>query len=304
MALSSSHSVLLAVALLPAGALGLVVGTPARFAGGRGACVASEGPSKLSEAEVAKIGNLVEDDEWLGLATELAVVVRCAVRESAKKNVADFTGKDSYKIGDISKEMDARIKSTVADLRSKDEYELGDATLAMQALAKEEVCKLSGKDEYEFGDLSKEVDARIKATVAEYCGKEAYEPGDLTREVSSRVNSGVAGFTGKTTYEFGDVSRELEKRRAAWVTEMIGKQDYEFGDLVRGALRRATTRLAPRWPRGPDRVSRRPAPADEEGGLLLHREGRVRVRRYHQEGRPDALWQQAEEGREVRKLSN
>ena len=48
-----------------------------------------------------------------------------------------FTGKETYKIGDISKEADARIKAAVADMRNKDEYELGDLTLALDAVAKE-----------------------------------------------------------------------------------------------------------------------------------------------------------------------
>jgi hypothetical protein len=143
----------------------------------------------LTAAEVEEVGNLVADDEWLGLAMELAIVVRSAVRESAKKSVREFTGNDECahecrgsrthddqqraatpgsvlaahtlhhspmlwadKIGDVSKELDARVKARVADLRGKDEYELGDLSVALDALAKEEVEKLTGK-EYEFGDL-------------------------------------------------------------------------------------------------------------------------------------------------------
>jgi hypothetical protein len=97
----------------------------------------------MTKAEVEKIGNLVEDDEWLGLATELAIVFRSAVRESIKANVADFIGKDDYKLGDISKEADARIKAMVADLRGKDEYELGDLSIALDTLVKEEVRKMT-----------------------------------------------------------------------------------------------------------------------------------------------------------------
>jgi signal transduction histidine kinase len=125
----------------------------------------------MTKAEVEKIGNLVEDDEWLGLATELAIVFRSAVRESIKANVADFIGKDDYKLGDISKEADARIKAMVADLRGKDEYELGDLSIALDTLVKEEVCKMTGKEKYEFGDLSIVLDTRIKRTVADFCGK-------------------------------------------------------------------------------------------------------------------------------------
>ena len=35
-----------------------------------------------------EVGNLVEDDEWLGLGMELAIVMRSAVRETVKKNVS------------------------------------------------------------------------------------------------------------------------------------------------------------------------------------------------------------------------
>ena len=98
----------------------------------------------MTKAEVEKIGNLVEDDEWLGLATELAIVFWSAVRETIKANVADFiakttTSKDDYKLDDVSKEADARIKGMVADLRGKDEYELGDLSIALDTLVKEEV---------------------------------------------------------------------------------------------------------------------------------------------------------------------
>ena len=97
----------------------------------------------ITKAEVEKIGNLVEDDEWLGLATELAIVFWSAVRETIKANVADFIGKGDYKLDDVSKEADARIKGMVADLRGKDEYELGDLSIALDTLVKEEVREMT-----------------------------------------------------------------------------------------------------------------------------------------------------------------
>ena len=66
--------------------------------------------SKLSDEEVEKVGNLVADDEWMGLGMELSEIVRCAVIENAKAGTADFIGKDEYKVGDISKEIDTRVK--------------------------------------------------------------------------------------------------------------------------------------------------------------------------------------------------
>lgn len=52
----------------------------------------------LTKAEVAEVGNLVEDDEWLGLGTELAIVLRSAVRESLKGSMRDYLGKEDYKV--------------------------------------------------------------------------------------------------------------------------------------------------------------------------------------------------------------
>ena len=66
--------------------------------------------SKLSPEEVVQVGNLVQDDEWMGLGMELSELVRTAVLEEAKKNTADFIGKDDYKVGDITKEIDSRVK--------------------------------------------------------------------------------------------------------------------------------------------------------------------------------------------------
>ena len=66
--------------------------------------------SKLSPEEVNQVGNLVADDEWMGLGMELSELVRVAVIEEVKKNAADFLGKDDYKVGDISKEIDSRVK--------------------------------------------------------------------------------------------------------------------------------------------------------------------------------------------------
>ena len=80
----------------------------------------------FTAAEVEEVGNLVEDDEWLGLTMELMIVLRCAIRESAKKSVKEFTGKSNHEVGDLSKELDARVKASVAELRGKDSYELGD----------------------------------------------------------------------------------------------------------------------------------------------------------------------------------
>ena len=272
--------------------------------------------TKMTKAQVEEVGNLAADDEWLGLAMELGIVMRCAIRESIKENVREFTGSDDYKVGDLSKEADERIKAAVAELRGKEEYELGDLSKAIDQIAKDEVCKMTGKDEYSAGDLSVEVDKRVKSAVADFCGKEEYEAGDLSREIGTRVEASVLEFTGSDDYEFGDISREIERRRAAWVVNFVGKQDYEFGDITKTMIRnftgndnyertpRAThaalaraARLAPPVPRASE-VCERPSCCarlrlhsgrpDQDGDQELHREGRVPGRARPGRGRREA----------------
>ena len=70
-----------------------------------------EGPTKvLTAAEVEEVGNLVADDEWLGLGMELAIVLRSAVRESLKSSTREFIGKDEYQVADLRSICD-RIRS-------------------------------------------------------------------------------------------------------------------------------------------------------------------------------------------------
>eukprot|EP00565_Helicotheca_tamesis_P005185 CAMPEP_0185728904 /NCGR_PEP_ID=MMETSP1171-20130828/4313_1 /TAXON_ID=374046 /ORGANISM="Helicotheca tamensis, Strain CCMP826" /LENGTH=288 /DNA_ID=CAMNT_0028397657 /DNA_START=69 /DNA_END=935 /DNA_ORIENTATION=+ len=194
---------------------------------------------KLSAEETEAVGNLVADDEWMGLGMEITELVRTAVIEDVKKNTREFTGNDDYKIGDISKELDVRVKDEVAKLRGKDEYELGDFTMALDQLSKDLTCELTGKDDYEFGDLSSEIDSRIKNTVASFCGKDEYELGDLSVEVDRRVRERVADFTGNDEYEFGDISREINNRRKEWVSSFLGEEaakNYQFGDVTKQAI--------------------------------------------------------------------
>jgi len=49
-------------------------------------------------AEAEEIGNLVADDEYLGLGMELAEVVRLTLKEGLKENLREFLGKDDYKV--------------------------------------------------------------------------------------------------------------------------------------------------------------------------------------------------------------
>lgn len=50
------------------------------------------------EEKKEAVGNLVADDEWMGLSMELGELVRTAVIEDLKSNAKDFLGKDDYKV--------------------------------------------------------------------------------------------------------------------------------------------------------------------------------------------------------------
>ena len=187
---------------------------------------------KYTPEEERQIGNLCADDEWMGLTMEVSELVRTAILEELKASARDFLGKDSYKFGDVSKELDARIKEEVAKLRGKEEYELGDLSLALDKLSKEAVCSMTGKPVYELGDLSLELDKRVKKLVAGWNGKEEYKFGDLSRIIDVRVKERVAAFTSKDSgYEFGDISKEIERRRREWVKDFLGTDEYRFGDI-------------------------------------------------------------------------
>jgi hypothetical protein len=190
-----------------------------------------------NEEKQKAVGNLVADDEWMGLTMELSELVRVAVIQDIKQNAREFLGKDDYKIGDVSKEIDSRVKKEVAQLRGKDEYELGDFVLAMDATAKELTEGLTGKP-YQAGDLSVELDKRVKSAVADFCGKDEYEFGDLSREISGRVEKRVNEFVGKE-YEFGDITRAIEERRRGWIKDLLGEEaaaNYQFGDVTKKLL--------------------------------------------------------------------
>jgi len=60
----------------------------------------------------------------MGLTMEIVELVRVAVLEDVKGKARDFLGKDHYEAGDISKELDRRVKEEVARLRGKDSYEV------------------------------------------------------------------------------------------------------------------------------------------------------------------------------------
>ncbi len=89
-----------------------------------------EEPVTAEEKEKA-VGNLVENDEWEGLTMELSEVIKMAVVEDIKTKTRDFIGKDEYKVGDITKEVDKKVKKEIASMRGNEEYQLGDLVVVM-----------------------------------------------------------------------------------------------------------------------------------------------------------------------------
>jgi hypothetical protein len=187
-------------------------------------------PSTIQEKK-DMVGNLVADDEWAGITMELGELIKTAVIEDIKARGREFLGKDEYKVGDLSKEIDARVKQGVADIRGKPEYEVGDLIVTLDEMSKNMTEQLTGKP-YEFGDLSIELDRRVKNAVAKYVGKDEYEAGDLTRAVSEKVTSRVDELL--ANYEFGDITREVNRRRKEWIKDFLGEEaaaNYKFGDI-------------------------------------------------------------------------
>ena len=68
--------------------------------------------------------------------------------------------KDEYELGDFVLAMDEMAKKMTEDLTGK-EYEAGDLSIELDKRVKGAVAQWSGKDEYEFGDLSREVSKRV-----------------------------------------------------------------------------------------------------------------------------------------------
>lgn len=119
-----------------------------------------------------------------------------AMDDLAKSLTAEWTGKE-YETGDLSKEIDRRVKEKVAEF--------------------------AGKDKYEFGDLSKEIDRRVKDRVMEFTGNSEYKFGDLTREIMSRNKDRMKDFLGEEgmkNYRFGDLTKALGRK-------YTGDDDYK-----------------------------------------------------------------------------
>lgn len=119
----------------------------------------------------------------------------------SKDFTIELTGKDSYETGDLSKEIDKRVKNAVTEFCGKEEgtYEFGDLSKEMNKRVQDRVAEFTGRDEYSFGDITKEIENRRQTWVKDFLGEEAakdYQFGDITKKA-------LTSFTGKDEYEFG-----------------------------------------------------------------------------------------------------
>ena len=93
-------------------------------------------------------------------------------------------------------------------------YETGDLSIELDKRVKSKVAEFCGNEEYAFGDLTKEIDARVQVRVAEYTGKDNYEFGDISKQVEKNRKAWVQSFLGDEAaaqYQFGDITTQAMK---------------------------------------------------------------------------------------------
>lgn len=107
--------------------------------------------------------------------------------DAARQGILDFTGKNDYRFGDITKsavsKFSSSLESKLLDYTGKDKYTFGDIT-------KTTVSKFTGKDKYEFGDIT-------KTAVSKVTGKSEYQFGDITRTIISKITGDDKGDDAK-----------------------------------------------------------------------------------------------------------
>ena len=74
--------------------------------------------------------------------------------------------------GDLSIEIDRRVKFAVASYCGKEQYVAGDLTREVASRAKTKAIEFTGKGDYQFGDVTRELNKRRAEWVDGYLGKE------------------------------------------------------------------------------------------------------------------------------------
>ena len=94
------------------------------------------------------------------------------------------------------------MKELVCEMSGKDNYEFGDLSIEIDKKVKESVAQFCGEEKYEFGMLSKELAKRMKSGVESYTGKSGYKFGDITK-------TAVKNLSGKDDYQVSICVRSL-----------------------------------------------------------------------------------------------
>lgn len=131
-----------------------------------------------------------------------------------------------YEPGDLSKEIDTRVKQKVAEFAGKDSYEFGkfaaadcDQYIGLDRLLRQ----IERPNEYISLHLTHNIRLNSPST------------GDLSKELDKRIKVRVEEFTGAGEYKFGDISRAVLDRRKDWIKSLLGKEaaeNYVFGKLM------------------------------------------------------------------------
>jgi hypothetical protein len=145
-----------------------------------------------------------------------------------KDEVAKLRGKEDgeYELGDLVLAMDQMSKDLTEGLTGKP-YVPGDLSVELDTRIKGAVAKFCGKEEYEFLDLTKEIKKRVSNRVEEFTGK-PYTFGDVTSEVMKRRKlwmENMLGAEAAENYEFGSLTKKV---RDSWASAIDSCPD-SFG---------------------------------------------------------------------------
>lgn len=162
-----------------------------------------------------------------------------------KSKVNEFTGEESYKFGDLTKEITRKVASG--------QYTLDDLFILLKGLAVigASVSPVAGflpvkllvnlLDYSILNDvagkvasaLAIELDRRVKGALL---GNEEYKLGDATK---STIAKAINGYTGKEEYEFGDITKKVVamyaddiKPESRTVIDVTAKDDTSVVDAL------------------------------------------------------------------------
>lgn len=109
-----------------------------------------------------------------------------ALVEKTKTMAEELTGK-AYEVGELSVEIDTKIKRSVADYAGKEEYETGDLTRLIKSKAKSLSEELQAN--HKFQEIARVVNERRMKWITDILGEEAaknYKFGDIYKSFAMK----------------------------------------------------------------------------------------------------------------------